>query len=108
MRPHQESREVTAPRLSRPPQMTLVLRTAIAPPVWRGALWLTRLVCRVRNPLCIYCARYLHAVEVLKQGLRVVAYNSGEEVVFRQGRGCDALCQDIVIVGVDRPVDVRG
>ncbi len=37
----------------------LVLRTAIAPPVWRGAPWLTRLLCHVRNPLCIYCARYL-------------------------------------------------
>ena len=40
-------------------RVRLVLRTAITPPVWRGAPWLTRLVYRGRNPLRIYCARYL-------------------------------------------------
>jgi len=35
-----------------------VLRTAIAPPVWWGAPRLTRLVCRVRNLLRIYCPWY--------------------------------------------------
>ena len=35
-----------------------VLRTAIAPLVWRGAPWLTRLVCRLQNPLRIYYAQY--------------------------------------------------
>jgi hypothetical protein len=37
----------------------LVLRTAITPPVWRGAPWLPRLVCCTWNLLRINCVRYL-------------------------------------------------
>jgi hypothetical protein len=40
----------------------LVLRTAITPPVWRGALCLARLAYCVWNSLRMYCARYLAGV----------------------------------------------